>query len=63
MNAKEIVAAYLDALEANPSWAETYRQSNALYAPLATAALVKAGFAAFLVLIFARHRNRGPEQY
>ena len=46
MNAQEIVAAYLDALEASPSWAETYRRSNALYTPLATAALVKAGFAA-----------------
>jgi hypothetical protein len=47
MTAKTIVAAYLDALESDPTWAETYCRSNALYTPKATAALVKAGFAVF----------------
>ncbi len=47
MTAHDIVTSYLDALAAEPSWAETYRQSNADYTPLATAALVKAGAATF----------------
>lgn len=47
MPAHEIVAAYLDALQADPAWAATFCQSNALYTPLATAALVRAGFAEF----------------
>lgn len=48
MSADKIVTAYLDALETNPLWAETYRQGNGLfYTRLATAALVRAGFAAF----------------
>jgi hypothetical protein len=47
MTAADIVTAYLDALDADPAWAETYCRSNALYTPLATAALVKAGFTLF----------------
>jgi hypothetical protein len=47
MPAHELVTTYLDALQADPAWAATYCQSNALYTPLATAALVKAGFTEF----------------
>lgn len=60
MTAHEIVTNYLDALQADSSWPETYRRSNSLYTPLATTALVKAGFAAFPVAEHTAkaHRDR-----
>ena len=47
VTATNIVAAYLDALEAHPTCADTYCWSNDDYTPLATNALIKAGLSAF----------------